>query len=270
MKAPPVAAGEIPPVAAYDLMSEVLLGVERVPQPQPWRSDGGDCFACSLIAALRHLFPQREPPTFEDTDRWFRGRWAEPTGSMRNALQRIAAEGASDEAVQEARDVVEQLDKYEREPPTENTWHGMDRALWKARSDGWPIEVGYDMVVPQFDPRKWGYGWPIIWAGDAYADRLEAWLAAGWIALTVCRLDGDGPITPDLLLRTTDHFLVLDGARTSWQPRDGGGALQVSEVHVVDSSTRDITGWIDVRTWEKGYGGTPWMLVRRETRDCSS
>jgi hypothetical protein len=28
-----------------------------------------------------------------------------------------------------------------------------------------------------------------------------------------------------------------------------------------------ITGWIDVRRWEKAYGGTPWMLARRDRRD---
>lgn len=248
-------------------MGEVLLGVEREPQPTPTRNEGGDCYACALIAALRYLFPDRESPTFEDCDRWFIGQWAQPVGSMERALRRLADEGATEDALAEARGVVEQLDRYEREPPTSNNWRGMDSALWRARADGFEVEVTYDMVVPQFDPRQWGYGWPVVWAGDAYAQRLEAWLAAGWVALTVCDMDARGPVTPDGYVNSTDHFLVLDGARTYWQEREGGGASQVSEVHVVDSSRRDITGWIDSRRWERAYGGTPWMLVRRDERE---
>lgn len=243
----------------------VLAGVERVPQPQPCRSEGGDCFACSLIAVLQHLFPGRDAPTFEDTDRWFCGQWAQPVGSMERALREVVGD-PSEETVAFAAGVVADLDRQKREPPTSNTWNGMGKALWMARSDGWPVEITYDMVTPQFDPRQWGYGWPIVWAGAEYARRLEAWLAAGWLALTVCDMDARGPtIVEDgqVFVNSTNHFLVLDGARSCWREVEHGRS-HVSEVHVVDSSTRDITGWIDVRKWEHGYGGTPWMLVRRD------
>ncbi len=242
----------------------VLLNVERVPQPDPCRSEGGDCFACSLIAALQHLFPDQEPPTFEDTDRWFQGQWAEPTGSMKDALRSIAS-GESEDPAATARGVVDKLDEYARKPPTSNTWNGMDKALWNARSDGWSVDIAYDMVVPQFDPRQWGYGWPIVWGGDAYVQRLEAWLAAGWVALTVCDMDARGPIVDAYMLNSTNHFLVLDGARTYWKEQEHG-ASRAAEVHVVDSSRRNITGWIEINKWERAYGGTPWMLVRRTDR----
>lgn len=211
-------------------MSEILLGVERVPNPQPHRNEGGDCYACTLIAALVHLFPEQDAPTFEDCDRWFTGRTTSGDAT------------------------------------TNNTWRGMDSALWHARADGFDLEVAYDMVVPQFDPRQWGYGWPVVWAGDQYVRRLEAWLAAGWLALTVINLDATGPLTDDLKIWTTDHFLLLDGARQFWQEAEHGASGQ-SEVHAVDSSTRDITGWHDVRKWERGFGGTPWMLVRPDRRE---
>lgn len=242
----------------------IARGVERVPQPVPSRSPGGDCFACSLIAVLQHLFPDREPPTFEDTDRWFQGQWAQPTGLMERVLRDVAA-GAAGPA--EALEVVAKLDKQEAEPPIQNTWNGMERALWEARSDDWPIEIHFDMVVPQFDARQWGYGWPVVWAGDEYARRLEAWLSAGWLALTVVDMDARGPMIDGTLLNSTNHFLVLDGTRARWEPTAyGGGSVMRSQVHVVDSSTRDITGWIDSQGWERGYGGTPWMLVRKDTR----
>lgn len=243
----------------------VLRNVVRVPQPQPVRSEGGDCFACALIAVLNHLFPEREA-TFEDTDRWFAGQWAEPVGLMRKVIFDLADSGPSLEVLDRVRETATKLREQENAPPVSNNWRGMDKALWAARSNGWEVEVAYDMVIPQFDPREWGYGWPMIWAGDTYAQRLEAWLAAGWIALTVCDLDGRGPII-DGKLNSTNHFLVLDGARTYWKSREDGGASQVSEVHVVDSSTRDITGWLNARDWERMYGGTPWMLVRRDNRE---
>lgn len=231
---------------------ELLLGVERVPQPQPCRNPAGDCFACSLIASLGYLFPDREAPTFEDTDRWFRGEYAKPVGQMESALRAAAAGDTSGIA-----EAVATLDRHRDDPPVSCTWNGMQDAIWRARADGWPVEMHIDMVTPEFDPRRWGYGWPVVWAGDDYVYRLEAWLAAGWVALTVVDLDGRGPIIDGALLNSTDHFLVLDGARIGWQERDGGGASQVVEVHVVDSSGRNITG---------GYGGTPWLLVRRDER----
>lgn len=248
----------------------ILRGVARVPQPQPIRSqEGGDCFACALIAVLNHLVPEREA-TFEDTDRWFVGQWAEPTGLMREVIFDLAdcldcppPPGLLDRV----RETAIKLREQDNAPPTSNNWMGMDKAIWSARSNGWEVEVTYDMVIPQFDPRKWGYGWPIVWAGNAYAQRLEAWLSAGWVALTVCDLDGRGPII-DGKLNSTNHFLVLDGARTYWKQREDGVTSQASEVHVVDSSTRDITGWRDAREWERMYGGTPWMLVRRDNRSA--
>jgi hypothetical protein len=102
------------------------------------------------------------------------------------------------------------LDRHENEPPVTNTWHGMQDALWRAYSDGWSIEIHTDMVVPQFDARQWGYGWPIVWAGNEYARRLEAWLSAGWLALTVVDLDGRGPIIDGTLLNSDRP---LPGAR---------------------------------------------------------
>jgi hypothetical protein len=69
--------------------------------------------------------------------------------------------------------------------------------------------------------------------------------------------DGTGPLTPDLKLRTPDHFVLLDGVRQA----EGDPYWNNPEIHVVCSAKGPY--WIDTMTWERGYGGTPWLLVRR-------
>jgi hypothetical protein len=49
---------------------EYCQGIQPVPQPQPRRNPGGDCFACAMAAALRYLFPAA-PPTFDQAFDFF-------------------------------------------------------------------------------------------------------------------------------------------------------------------------------------------------------
>jgi hypothetical protein len=206
-----------------DALVADLVGVEPVPQPHPYRNPGGDCFACSLLAVLRHLAPEFDAPTFEDTDRWFTAKTTSGT------------------------------------PTTDNTWYGMDKALWAARADGWPIEWMVEQAtVPQFDVRRWGHTWPIQEDARGYGRRLQAWLSAGWIGLTSVLYDGSGPYTPDLLLRSSDHFLILDGARQ----RGDDHFWNNPEIHVVCSAKGDY--WVDAQKWQRGYGGWSWLLIRRK------
>lgn len=210
-------------------MAGVLLDVAQVVQPQPHRNPGGDCFACALQAALGHLFPEK-PVGFEQTDRWFTGEWA------------TLADGT----------------KPDRPPPTSNTWPGMVKALSLARSDGWPIEWQIEQAMhPSIDVSEWGPGWQGFDDARGYARRLEAWLAAGWVAITNVLFDGSGPLTIDLKLRGPDHFVVLDGVRE----RVDDPYWNNPEIHVVCSARG--TYWINTMTWQRGHGALSWLLVRR-------
>lgn len=197
------------------------VGVERVPQPQPHRQPGGDCFACALRAVLGHLVPERET-TFEDTDRWF----TETTTSGSEVIS--------------------------------STWFGMDKALWRVRTDGWPIEWEHEQAMhPQLDIRRFGHAWVFQDDPRGYGRRLQAWLAAGWVPLTTILFDGGGPFTADMKANTPDHFVVLDGVRQ----RGDDHFWNNPEIHVVCSAKGSY--WIDAQSWCRRYGGLSWLLVRR-------
>lgn len=217
-------------------MVEFCHGLEPVMQPSPCRNPGGDCFACSLTAAMRHLFPE-EPPKFDQV--WDAFRCCYYGETEKRALS--------------------------------NTWPGMAKALHELRyGDGeqWPIEHRIDRVIPTYEVERWAYHWGAAINSEDYVYRLEGWLRSGWIALTEVELhaSGRGGWRPDGYRQTTNHFVAIDGVRygrIEYAEGEGGPAYRM-EVRVVCS----VKGayWIGTTELLERHGAAAWHLVRRDFR----
>jgi hypothetical protein len=211
---------------------ETLLGVKRVAQPKRRINAAGDCFACATAAVVNYLCPRHKPLTVKQAWKLFEGQ--DSSGNR----------------------------------TTNNTWRGIEHALVRARHDlGRPIETKTLLShVPAFEGR-WGGGYCFPWqeAGTFYAEHLEAWLSAGWVAITIIDHDGNGLFDEELRVRGGDHFVVLDGARLGWGVGPHEGAYD-GEIHVVCSSKTNLTGWHHAQTFERRHGGMEWLLARRDRR----
>jgi hypothetical protein len=204
---------------------EVLLGVQPVPQPTPHKNAEGDCFACAMTAALRHLYPER-PISFDDA-------W--------------------------------QAFVDERTGLVNNHWGWIRTALYRLAGQGYEMEITSDLVAPQFNVERFSHAWWQMYPEGQYAHRLEGYLRGGWVAFTEINLDGKGPVSPEGLLNSTDHILLLDGIRTGWHREEGKlGAALKHQVHVVCSAKGAY--WIDLQTFLYRHGGSGWWLARRDTR----
>ena len=217
-------------------MIEVLAGAERVPQPQPAKNGGGDCFACATLAMMRHLFPE-DPPSFDQVWNW----WVHTNPDDSRHLS--------------------------------NTWGQADAVAAHARVDGYPLEFTYDRVMPsELRTSVWSYAFPLEISTADYARRLEGYLRGGWLALTEIDADGRGPYSPSGQRHSINHFVLLDGIRSGWsEPRDlesGGTSRSLQHhVHVVDSSRAAPEGgayWREIRRWLISHGGAGWALFRRD------
>lgn len=207
-------------------MREVLLGVEPFPQPHPVRNPGGDCFACSLLALLRHLFPER-PPSFDQVFGYFKAKTT--TGS--ECLS--------------------------------NTWYGYRQALWNAFSDGYRMEITADIVVPSFDPDQWSHAWWDFVPSGEWSKRLEGYLRGGWVGVAEIRQAGGGPRDSEGRRHTPDHFVLLDGIRSAWESTPGTAGRALNHyVHVVCSAKGAY--WIPVMRLLMDHGAAGWRLARRE------
>lgn len=176
-------------------MREFCLNIEPFRQPQPVRNPGGDCFACAMTAALRHLFPER-PVEFLTAWNYFL-----PDG---------------------------------RETPS-NVWPGVRAALWKAYSDGYRMEIAADLVKPDWDVETFSHSWWMHFPTGNYTRRLEGYLRSGFVAFAQIDFSGGGPLTPEGKLRVPDHFILIDGVREGREPLPNGGAVQMHYLHVVCS-----------------------------------
>jgi hypothetical protein len=165
-------------------------------QPTPAKNPGGDCFACSLTAGMRHLFPDR-PISFDDA-------WNLFVDAKSGQLS--------------------------------NTWHTMRQALYRAHGLGYETEITADIVDPRFDPEQWSHAWWSHFPELRYAHRLEGWLSAGWFAVTEIAYSGGGPMTPDGHHRGTDHFVLLDGVKYAETEYGGQYTSILPHVHVVCSN----------------------------------
>lgn len=208
-------------------MNGILLGVKPFPQPSPAKNPGGDCFACALKAAVDHLFPEK-PADFDIV-------W--------NAFMRETSSG---------------------DQQLSNTWPTMRSAPYQLHRHGYSLEVHADLVMPSFNVEVWSHSWWQMEPENEWAYRLEAWLAAGWVALAEMNFAGAGLFSPDGTMNTIDHFIVLDGQRHYWQRHatlQGAASLE-HETHVVCSARGAY--WIRTRDLLRKHGVAGLRLIRRE------
>jgi hypothetical protein len=154
---------------------------------------------------------------------------------------------------------------FERNGTGGESWIGMKKALWGLRGLGYPVDVRSDLVIPEWNPDVFDHGWWQNYPSLRWVERLEAWLAAGWVAVSVIDFDGRGPVLPDGKLVVGNHFVLLDGVRGAWQPiEDSDGKVYRHEVHVVCS----VRGayWVSLEPLLQRHGAAAWLLVRRNER----
>lgn len=210
-------------------MSEILLGVKPLMQPQPHKNPSGDCFACALKAAIDHLYPER-PVNFDAVWNAFK---VTPYGGGEKVLS--------------------------------NTWPTMCIAAYALRDQGYDLDVHADIVTPQFEVDHHSHAWFRMHPTMEWAYRLEAWLAAGWLVLVEINYAGAGPYNQDGTSNNADHFVVLDGQRHFWKRFETGGASLTHETHVVCSARGAY--WIDTHDLMRKHGVAGLRLIRRDERE---
>jgi hypothetical protein len=210
-------------------MREICLEVKPFLQPEPTKNPGGDCFACTVTAILQHLFPD-DPPTFDECF----GYWYHTDTDGSKHLS--------------------------------NTWIGCQDAILNALRDenhNYRIEYMVDFVLPDFQPEKFSYDHYHFIPERKWAQRLEAWLSAGWIAISEIDMEGKGPQSPDGYINSTNHFVCIDGIKYQWTPnKHGNGASLDYLIHVVCS--RKGAYWIDALDLLKNYGSAGLWLIRKD------
>lgn len=213
-------------------MSEFLVGVPVVAQQQPPRNQGGDCFAASTLAAMRHFYGDKAP-SYDQC-------W---------------------EAFERDQDGRKYLN---------NTWPGMRGALYNL-CDNWPLDIHADAVAPQLENTEHrSYPWGPAVDGYEYARRLEGWLRSGYLALSEIMMNGckTGPfyIGPDgkRYQNHIDHFVLYDGVRSGWRKHETveGASVLVHQIHVVCSAKGGRAYWIDVDDLLIEHGAGAWWLIR--------
>lgn len=221
-------------------MREALADVKQVAQPEQRRNAGGDCFACSFAAVLNHLVPERTM----DVDEAY---------GVFNSITKYA-----------------NSDRY----ACDNTHGGMLKALHHARfALDYPIEHRTHILTPRFSmlDSHSAHGWYGFEPWGDFTQHLEAFVAAGWIAVASMLYDGRGqmverPGEPWPSIRATDHFVVLDGTRELWEESESGDSSSLNHyVHVVCSTGKGAY-WIDTRHLLRGHGVAGLILVRRNER----
>lgn len=207
-------------------MAEILHNVAPFPQPSPKKNPGGDCFACSLKAAVDFLYPERPVPFDLAWDAWT----CESSGGG----------------------VI-----------LSNTWPTLRTAVYALHAHGYRVEIRRDLVLPSFDVDTWSHAWWDCEPTGDWAYRLEAWLSAGWVALAEMNLAGSGRYTADGLVNHIDHFVILDGQRHFWQahPAIDGAATLDHETHVVCSARGSY--WIRTQDLLRKHGVAGLTLLRR-------
>lgn len=208
-------------------MSEILLGVQRFEQPIPKRNPGGDCFACSLKAAVDFLYPDKPID--------FNLAW--------EAFEVKTISGAT---------------------TLSNCWRTMAWTAPHALHDhGYNLEVHRDIISPKTDLDHWSHSWGFRVDEQQWAKRLEAWLSAGWVAIAECAIDPLPAVTPTGYKNHTDHFIVLDGQRSFWQEHGNGCASLTHETHVICSARGSY--WLDTSELLNMHGVNALVLLRHSS-----
>ncbi len=253
--------------------------IERVAQPVPARNPGGDCFACAATAGLRFLYPERAV-SLDDVWGMFVVEYYDGSAQANLRKLRVAVEehldrGASND---ELRRVFDEVCAEKPGTTVCNTWTGFKTVLEKASREWGRLEITWDMVEPRFDSNhgspSWSYAWRFQDLDIDYTRRLEGWLRSGWVAWTEIKMHGGGPFSPGAdgpLLNSIDHFILIDGIRHRYvEHRDENGKFEYGswkdEIHVVDSSSLDLTGWHDTMSFTRSRGASSWWLARRDRR----
>ena len=185
-------------------MRQVLHGVKQVPQPSPEIHEGGDCFACSAMAIMRHLFPRHTRDlSVADAVKWFEDTYHRSDKKLIN-----------------------------------NT---MSYARSALHASGLDIEVNTDPFSPLItEEMQTTFAWRMP---SSYAQRVEAYLAAGYVGYVDMNFAGAErglsqdplPDRPGHYIVDGNHIVVLDGIRTYWLESGEEGkdwsATQQTEVH---------------------------------------
>ena len=223
---------------------ERLLGVAPVPQPSPGVNPGGDCFACATLAMARYFWPEEAAAyTVADAVEWWRTQ--KVYGSDALAIG--------------------------------NTMSYASRSLANL-PDPMRLQVITDPWQQWISDEHQPHG-PVYGVRN-YGERVEAYLAAGWVAFTDIVMH---PAVPHFLKpkpeggywnTSPDHNLLIDGIRTVVVGDEEGCGAHTNELHIVCS----VRGayWIDQDTWLREYGGRFiwWCRPRRDlpwrSRDAAS
>lgn len=208
----------------------IIRNIAPFRQPSPAKNPGGDCFACSLKAVVDALYPERPVP--------FEVAW--------EAFKVETAGGGK---------------------ALSNFWGTMERAARTLADHGYRFSIRRDVAFAEIDLDNWSYAWGLKIDEGLWADRLEAWLAAGWLALAEINFAGTGPVNADGTQNHTDHFVCLDGQRAFWKESSvvKGAASLEHETHVVCSAKGAY--WIDTADLLRKHGAGAIMLMRRDVTD---
>lgn len=210
-------------------MTETLLGVDVMDQPLPPRNEGGDCFACCVGAAVRHLCPDAEI----DFD-WASGLFLQENGTYNSSWIGIKT------ALEQAQD------EYPLEVQAHLVEPTFDPTRWSHAWYGSPPSAHYVRRL-----ETWlAAGWIAIAA--IYMDGATRGIVDGGFCMTDHFVLFDGT-----RVRKEDEDL------------DSGGSVthEVPEIHVVDSSTRfPDYRWKSASDLMTEHGAAAWWLVRRDDR----
>lgn len=257
-------------------MVEICHGIAPVPQPSPARNDGGDCFACATTAALRWMFPDADVD-FDAVWECFIAEYHDGNaqanlGKLRDAVARVVVPPFEPadllEGMQDLTRVYDEVSAAKPNTTVSNTWgeHGLGKALKRAAEkfggEWGAIEIEYDILRPQFEIRTWSHAWFGSEPVSEWAKALERWLGAGYVAFSEQNYNGDGQMTADHMLRSTDHITLIDGVRYGWGEWKDGGRGQEFHAHVVCSTGRGAY-WIPVHDLMRKHGVAGLIFARR-------
>lgn len=195
---------------------------------------GGDCFACATLAMARHFWPDEAAAyTVADAVEWWR---TQPV---------------------HGRDELH----------VGNTMSYARRSLMNLPAP-MQLDVMTDPWYPRIDNEHQPHG--LVYGVQGYAERVEAYLAAGWIGFTDLIFAPEAPHflkpNPDggYWNTSADHNVLIDGIRTVIVGDEEPYGTHISEVHIVCSVKGGY--WIDHTDLLREYGGrfVWWCRPRRK------
>ena len=217
-----------------DIFVKLLChNIEAFPQPKPDKNEGGDCFACAFLAALRFLYPEKSF-TFEEIEQVF---W-----------------------------VTHQADHINKGVPytcLNNTWgtypHVFKQAVERFGLDGFSHRFHFE--GPPLNIEREFYAWNRCCSQyKNYWDALQKIIASGGVCYTSINLDGVGPWSNG---RWTDpdHMVLFDGVRERRETYANGGGMHHREIHIVCSARGN--SWKSVHDLLDLYGAGAWHVLER-------